>query len=109
MIYVTFNPKKRQLKVKGHARFANEGHDIVCAAASMVFYNLCAMLREYDGKKAFAKPLEITDKKGNARVCVTPHTGYETWIDHDFYYAIAGFELLARKYPDYIDLKVTEN
>lgn len=107
MIYVTYSPKKRLLKIKGHARYAQEGHDIVCAAASMVFYNLCAMLREYDKDKAFAR-LDITDKKGNAAVEVTPKTGYELWVDHDFYYALAGFELLANKYPDYIDLKVTE-
>lgn len=107
MIYVTYSPKKRHLKIKGHAKFASAGHDIVCAAASMVFYNLCAMLGEYDRGKAFAK-LDIVDKKGNAAVEVTPKTEYEPWVDHDFYYALSGFELLANKYPDYITLKVTE-
>lgn len=109
MIYVTFNPKKRKLRVKGHASYAAEGHDVICAAASMVFYNLCEMLGKYDGEKAFAKPLEIVDKKGNAKLCVTPHTGYEPWIDHDFCYAISGFSLLSQKFPEYITLRVTEN
>lgn len=107
MIYVTYAPKKRVLKIKGHARFSNEGHDIVCAAASMVFYNLCSMLCKYDKDKAFIK-LDITDKKGNASVEVTPKSGYEIWVDHDFYYALSGFSVLSNKYPDYINLKVTE-
>lgn len=107
MIYVTYSPKKRLLRIKGHARFAEEGHDIVCAATSMVFYNLCAMLNEYDKGKAFIK-LDIRDKKGSAAVEVTPRAGYEAWVDHDFYYALSGFELLCNKYPDYVSLKVTE-
>ena len=109
MINVTYRPDKRELKIKGHAGAGDKGHDIICAAASMVFYNLCQMLLEYDQDKAFARPTEMQDAPGNAWVRATPATGFETWIDHDMCYALTGFKLLAARHPEYVNLKVLEH
>lgn len=109
MITVKYSPSRHQLSIRGHAGAGEKGHDIVCASASMVFYNLCQMLREYDQKKAFALPLQMQDAPGNASIRVMPHTGYETWIDHDFLYALTGFRMLMAQYPDYVNLIVTKH
>lgn len=107
MITVTYRPGKREIKIKGHAGAGDKGHDVICAAASMMFYNLCQMmLAAYDNDKAFAAPVKMQDEPGNARLQVTPATGYETWIDHDFLYALTGFHLLAERHPEYVTLKV---
>lgn len=109
MITVTYRPDKRRLSIKGHAGAGDKGHDVICAAASMVFYNLCQMLLEYDQDKAFAKPTMMQDKPGNAYVEVTPARGYETWIDHDMLYALTGFKVLMAQHPEYVNLKVLKH
>ena len=106
MITVTYRPDKRLLTIKGHAGAGDKGHDIVCAAASMVFYNLCQMLLEYNQDVVFARPPQMQDKPGNAYVEVTPATAYEAWIDHDIRYALTGFRLLEAQHPEYLNLKV---
>lgn len=105
MITVTYRPTKHELKIKGHAGFAEHGNDVICAAVSMVFYNLCQMLLEYD-KKAFVGKVDMQNISGSACVKVTPASGYESWIDHDFLYALTGFRMLMAQFPDYVNLKV---
>ena len=109
MIKVKYRPDRHELTIKGHAGAGEHGHDVICAAASMVFYNLCQMLRQYDQDKAFARKPEMQDEPGNAKIKVTPATGYEAWIDHDFLYALTGFQLLAGNHPEYVDLVVMEH
>ena len=42
MIDVTYDRKRLILKVKGHAHSGEAGHDLVCAAASILVYTLAA-------------------------------------------------------------------
>lgn len=37
---ITVQRKKGQITVSGHAGYAEKGHDIVCAAVSILIYNL---------------------------------------------------------------------
>ncbi|MGN1419214.1 MAG: ribosomal-processing cysteine protease Prp [Acutalibacteraceae bacterium] len=108
MIKVTYRPKKHQLKITGHANSAEKGHDLICASVSMIFYNLCQMLLEYDQEKAFAVKPKMGYTSGSAYVEVTPRDEYEAWIEHDFLYACTGIRLLEAKYPEYVYLKITE-
>lgn len=109
LITVTYSPKKHQLRIKGHAEYAPKGQDIVCAAATMIFYNLCQMFREYDEGKAFCKPPKMQFTSGRACVEVVPRTGYENWIEHDFLFALTGYRLLMAKFPDRVNLKINQN
>lgn len=109
MIKVTFKPDEHAISIKGHA----EGYDdftnsIVCASTSTVFYNLCAMLREYP-PEAFSIPFamkEAKSKNGISSVKAEPGNGYESLINHDFYYAMVGFETIAGNYPEAIQIVV---
>lgn len=109
MITVTYSPKKHQLRIKGHAEFAPKGQDIVCAAATMVFYNLCQMIREYDQEAAFSVKPKMQFNSGRALIEVVPRADYETWIDHDFLYALTGYRLLMAQFPDRVNLKVLQH
>lgn len=111
MITITFIPKSHTIKFKGHAGSGDVGKDIVCAAASYGFYNLLAVLREYP-EEAFKSPLkyqEATGKKKVSYVKAVPTKNYEVGIDHEFYYAMVGFETLANNYPQYVTLEVAES
>ena len=110
MITVKYKPDSNCLTIKGHAGYAEPGKDIICASASMIFYNLCAMLRQYPAE-AFSMPLEMKmakGKRGVTSVKCKPSAAYETWIDHDFLYALTGFQTLAGNYPEYVNLVVTQ-
>lgn len=109
MVTVKYRPNKRELSLKGHADYGEYGSDIVCASVSMVFYNLCAMLREY-GTETWKKPLEMKDgnKESVKSVRASPTAPYETLIDHDFLYALKGFETLQGNFPECINLVVTQ-
>lgn len=110
MVTVTYRPDKHELKMKGHAMQGDVGKDPVCAAISMCFYNICAMLRQYP-PEAFLHPPDMAagDKKGVSFIKCTPAAGYETWIDHDFLYALVGFEQLQGNFPDAINVKVMQH
>lgn len=109
MIKITFKPDEHKLTFKGHA----EGYDditngIVCASVSTVFYNLCAMLREYPSE-AFSIPFEMKEaksKNGISSVHAVPSQGYEGLINHDFYYAMVGLETIQGNYPNAIQIVV---
>lgn len=111
MIKITFIPDEHKLTFKGHA----EGYDditngIICASVSTVFYNLCAMLREYPSE-AFSIPFamkEAKSKNGTSSVKAVPSSGYEGWINHDIYYAMVGLETIQGNYPEAIELVVKQ-
>lgn len=108
MIHITVAPKKYQIRIKGHAHYDEPGKDIVCASCSMAFYNLAQMIHMYDAEKAFCKKPKMIYDKGKGYIEVMPREEYEPWIQHDFTYATAGFQMLAAQYPDFVDLKMTE-
>lgn len=110
MVTVIYRPDKHELKLKGHALQGDIGHDPVCAAISMVFYNICAMLRQYP-PEAWKRPPDMaaSDSKGVSYLRCTPADDYETWIDHDFLYALVGFEQLQGNFPDAINVRVMQH
>lgn len=111
MITVKYLPDKHKLVIRGHANYAEKGKDIICAATSMVFYNLCQMMRQYPPEAWRKAPImkEPLGKNGITSLEVKPTDDYETWIDHDFLFALTGFELLMGQYPEHINLVVTEH
>lgn len=46
MIDVIYDRKRLIVKVKGHAQSGEAGHDLVCAAASILVYTLSANVTE---------------------------------------------------------------
>lgn len=110
MVTVKYKPDSHTLTMKGHAEYGEYGSDIICASISTVYYNLCAMLRQYP-PEAFAKPLVMKmakGKRGVTTVVCEPSKAYETLIDHDVLYALTGFEMLQGNYPECINLVVTQ-
>jgi uncharacterized protein YsxB (DUF464 family) len=109
MIKITFKPDEGKITFRGHAEgYDNITNGIVCASVSTVFYNLCAMLREYPSE-AFSIPFvmkEAKSKNGISSVQAMPSEGYEGWVNHDLYYAMVGFETIQANYPDAIKIAV---
>ena len=102
MIKVTFTEsgQKLSLRLKGHARYAEHGKDIVCASASILAYTLSYVVGRLDGVEL------IEDiRSGNTTIeceCKDPNT-FKSLRDA-FHFTEVGYALLQRNYPQYVRL-----
>ena len=82
----------RHLTVQGHAGHGRRGQDIVCAAASALVYALAGVLQE---KEQLARGVI---REGYADI-----TGAGD-CEREFALVRCGLELLARQYPDRVEI-----
>ena len=104
MINVTYHRKYHKLTVKGHANYAEEGKDIVCSAASILFYTLCSNLED----AALVREYKCKTDKGDSEVSITPNSRTESLVTLIFDTVCRGYELLSHKYPDNISFEMYE-
>lgn len=104
MIKITYEPKKHRLRMQGHADFGEPGTDILCAAASMLFYTLCQSLLCSEDKLIKAPTMQT--EKGSACVECCPKEEYAMMIDTMYKTVLCGFHMLSQQYPGNV---VTEN
>ena len=91
------------LKVKGHAGYAEEGSDIVCAAASILITTCANALETVVG----IKPLTVANER-NTSIMVALPKGLSLEKDHDarivLHTALQGFADIAAEYPRYLQI-----
>ena len=86
-----------RLAVDGHAGFAAVGTDIVCAAASALFYTLA---RELDYRH-----IEFTMTESaatGAEIVAYPPDGFTLDTDVVFETICTGYRMLAEEYPEHV-------
>lgn len=100
MIRVSIDPAEMTFRLDGHAGYAPEGQDIVCAGASM----LAAALFEYVLCTAADDDLiECEMVPGHAALDVCPASAdVMRNCQTAFRMAAMGFELLAARYPEHV-------
>lgn len=102
MINVQVSPKGYKVKITGHAKYADKGNDIVCAAVSFAYYNLCQMVLEFERNDKLSQDSLISDNEGDASVEAVPKKEHENEIRLAFTYFKKGIELLSAKYPEFV-------
>ncbi len=101
MITVIYHRKFHRLSMKGHAGSAEHGHDLVCAAASILAITLAnAVLNMAECGQVRDPKVELEAGMGDVS-CRTIHK-YEAPVTLIFDTICAGFELLASEHPDNI-------
>ena len=83
---------ERYLAVRGHAGYGRQGQDIVCAGVSALVYALAGRLRETGRLERFQSA------QGYAEIAGTGDCARE------FALVRCGLELLARQYPDRVEV-----
>lgn len=107
MIKVVYRRKKNQLNIDGHANSGEQGHDLVCASASILAYTLAASVKNMVSAGQVKKPIcEL--KAGSAKITCTPPPAYKSIVTLMFDTVCGGFELLAADYPKYIYYEIRE-
>lgn len=104
MIEIKFKPKELELSISGHAGAAEKGHDIVCSAASILFYTLCQAVTDSADMLEEEPVIEIED--GNGLVSCKPKEVFLATIQRTYWTVLTGLELLANEYKDYVSFEV---
>ena len=94
------------LFIRGHARAAEVGQDIICASASILAYTVAQLVKDYSKLGMLNKKPTLIIKKGNATVTCIPKKKYYDEVKHSFYVVQTGLNLLAHNYPQYITLEM---
>ncbi len=105
MIDIIYYPKQNMLTMQGHANYAENGKDIVCAGVSALFYALATTLKDYQTQGAFEN-LDIDVDKGNAKIVCTPKTEWKRNIDIVFYTVLSGIKNLSENYKKNINFSL---
>jgi uncharacterized protein YsxB (DUF464 family) len=99
MIEVVYNRPYHRVTVKGHAHSGEAGHDLVCAAASVLAHTIGAAVTNLAAdKKAHRTVVQL--QNGDAEVSCTPYNRYKASVTLMFDTVCGGFELLARDFPE---------
>ena len=105
MIKVTYHRHMHDVVVEGHAQSGEIGHDLVCASASILVYTLASFVENVKNAGQVYKPIVVIEE-GNARISCDVPIHYIGSITLVFDSICAGFELLARDYPDNISYEI---
>ena len=107
MLKVTFTAEdgKLTLSLDGHAGQANNGHDIVCSACSILAYTVAQVVK-FEAEKGHLKSDPTIDLgSGDAVISCEPKEENYADILKAFYVADVGYTLLAHNYPQFVDVK----
>ena len=105
MITVVYHRDYHRLTMEGHAQSAEKGHDLVCASASILAYTLAQFVKNMKDAGQIRYPtLEL--KEGFTLIDCNPSNRISNAVKLAFDTVCAGFELLARDYPDNISYEI---
>ena len=97
-VYICCNGRWNEIRIQGHAGYAKEGEDIVCAAVSTLSYTLMQCLRDAEDA-GIIRGLSQSIESGDIRASYesihhgTAHTILNT--------ILCGFRMIEEQYPSH--------
>jgi uncharacterized protein YsxB (DUF464 family) len=104
MIKITFNPKKYDIKITGHANHGKKGEDIVCAAISTLFYTLGECL--YESRDMLDGDFIFDNDNGKGHIWCRPKKEFEGNIARTYLTVMIGFDMVAKNYEKNVKLVI---
>lgn len=105
MIRVIYHRDLNRVSVTGHAQSGEVGHDLVCASASILVYTLASFVENLkEAGQVYNPTVEL--KEGDALIHCDAPNKYKRPITLVFDSICAGFELLAKDYPEYVSYEI---
>ena len=105
MITVVYHRDLNRVTIEGHAQSGEIGHDLVCAATTILAYTVGSSVENMVAA-GHVKEHHIEFKEGYASVYCEAPKKFKSTITLMFDTVCAGFELLAQNYPDNISYKI---
>ena len=94
-------------KIQGHAGYAENGKDIVCAAASILAFSLAEGL-ERAQKQGGLQSLMMCHSSGTMCFSFLPTPERQESVVALTEGMVIGFELLSRKFPKFVHVEIEE-
>ena len=107
MIRAKFYTKDESIHMtlKGHAKAAPYGEDLICASATMLAYTVAQAVQfMYEHGKLKKRP-KISIREGSATIIVTPTEEDYAEALNTFWVAQCGIHVLAHNYPQNVKLE----
>ena len=99
MTKVTYHPEEFRMRIEGHAGAAPKGEDVVCAAATILGWTLIGGAEDVPEYR-----MHLILKDGVMDVCCYPEEDFEEQCRYLYDTIARGFDLMAGRYPDYIQM-----
>ena len=93
------------MRLKGHAKAAPYGEDLICASATMLAYTVAQAVQFMHEQGKLKKKPKSSLKEGNATIIVTPNEDDYAEALHTFWVAQCGIHVLAHNYPKNVKLE----
>ena len=105
MIKVIYHRDLNRVSVTGHSQSAEKGKDLVCASASILVYTLASFVENLkEAGQVYNPTVEL--KEGDALIHCDAPNKYKRPITLVFDSICAGFEILAKDYPEYVSYEI---
>lgn len=99
MTLIRYDEEAHHLSINGHAGYAPEGQDIVCAAVSSLTYTLANALMGLEQQGLVADLSLRMDNGAVDMACVPRGESGKTALHTVYDTIVGGYELIARSYP----------
>ncbi len=105
MIKVDYYKRYNRVTVEGHAKSGEAGHDLICAAASILVYTLAVNVQNMEANGQVRDTVLILEH-GDAEISCKSVNKYKSVVAMIFASMCAGFEILAADYPGNIRFEI---
>lgn len=102
MISVIYDRQDFTLTVRGHANTAEYGHDLVCAAASVLLHTYSAAA-DLLYNRGYVKRINRDIESGKSCIGAEVLPDYDEVVRLALDAVVSGYEFLAARYPDAIE------
>lgn len=107
MIQVVYHRNENRITIKGHAYSGEPGHDLICAAASMLVYTLAAAVENMN-RHGHLSDAVIKIAEGNCVVGCKPYEQFKGAATLIFDSICAGYDLLAVNHPENVSYTIND-
>ena len=105
MIEVVYYRESNRVTIRGHARSAVYGQDLICAAVSTLALTLRSNI-QYLTESGFVVKSMTRLEEGFADLSCLPKPNFRNSVKQVFMSVCVGFQILGTEYPDYISYRV---
>lgn len=99
------NTKYIKLTVKGHAKYAEVGKDIVCSAATILADTVAMIVLDLERRDLLVQKPRIKRERGNMIIACKPAEEAFDEAIHTYLVAQTGFKILNYNFKDYVEVK----
>ena len=99
MIRIVYRRDEHSVRIRGHAGSGEAGHDLVCAAVSILAYTLASYVRRMEEFGA-ATSSTVVLRSGEAEIACTPMKEKSGEVTSVMDALCEGYAILAGEYPE---------